>query len=75
MRRHGRHARGSVTLRGPQVATVRQALADAAVYRRSRAAAWCPRCETAPDAACQEHVADLAAADAYDQLAREIGPE
>jgi len=75
MRPRGRHVRESATLSGPQVATARQALADAAAYRRNRAAAWCPRCETAAEAACPEHVEDLAAADAYGQLARDLGDQ
>lgn len=53
------------------------ALADAAAYRRERAARWCPFCEGQPDNACPEHVADLEAADAYDGMARvlrEPGP-
>jgi hypothetical protein len=72
MRWRGRHALAPVSLSGPRVVIVRQALADAAAWRRARAAQWCPQCEIAPDGACPEHVEDLAAADAYDGVAREL---
>ena len=56
----------------PQMMIVLQALADAAAYRRALVAAWCERCETTPDGSCPEHLADLAAAETYDVLAREL---
>ena len=55
-----------------QTAAVLQALADAAAYRRAMVAAPCDRCETTPDGCCPEHLADLAAAETYDALAREL---
>jgi hypothetical protein len=48
------------------------ALADAAAYRRDRAAKWCPDCQAHPDGACPGHVADLGKADEYDHLADEL---
>jgi hypothetical protein len=60
-------------LTNEQRLTVLSALADAEVYRTERAAEWCDACETAPEGACREHVDDLDDADAYRQLAREIG--
>ena len=64
-----------ITLTGPQAATVRQALADAAAYRRERAAAWCGDCESMPEGACSVHVDDLDQADEYDRLAARLRGE
>ena len=60
-------------LTGAQWELTLVALADAETYVTDRAAAWCEACESAPEGACQEHVNDLDQADAYRQLAREIG--
>jgi hypothetical protein len=62
----------TIQLSSPQMGTVLQALADAAAYRRALVAAWCERCETTPEGSCPEHLADLAAAQTYDALAREL---
>ena len=59
----------SVSLTAAQAAAVRRALADAEVYRRQRAAAWCAGCESSPVGECTDHVDDLDAADAYRDLA------
>jgi hypothetical protein len=53
--------------------TMLGALDDAATYREQRAAAWCDRCESAPEGACPEHLDDLDAVDAYRDLARQLG--
>jgi hypothetical protein len=58
-----------VNLTAEQAATVRRALADAEVYRRQRAAAWCAGCESSPTGKCTDHMDDLDAADAYWDLA------
>ncbi len=59
-----------VSLTAAQAAAgVRRALADAEVYRRQRATAWCADCESSPAGECTDHVDDLDAADAYRDLA------
>ena len=58
-----------VTLTTAQAAAVRRALADAEAHRRQRAAAWCADCESLLAGQCTSHVDDLAAADAYRDLA------
>ena len=58
-----------VTLTAAQAAAVRRALADAEAHRRQRAAAWCADCESLLAGQCTSHVDDLAAADAYRDLA------
>lgn len=63
-----------VTLTAAQAAAVRRALADAEVYRRQRAAAWCADCESSPAGSCTDHVDDLDAADAYRDLASGLAP-
>lgn len=54
-----------VTLTAARAAALRQALADAEVYRRQRAAAWCADCEPSPAGECMDHMYDLDAAGAY----------
>lgn len=58
-----------VTLTAAQAAAIRRALADAEVYRRQRAAAWCADCGSSPAGECADHLDDLDAADAYRDLA------
>ncbi|MGH3222573.1 MAG: hypothetical protein ACRDPY_28405 [Streptosporangiaceae bacterium] len=65
--------RGAVTLTAKQAAMAARALADAEGYRRLRADQWCSDCETAPEGACEDHVNDLDLADAYRDLAAELG--
>jgi hypothetical protein len=73
----GRHEPLTITIRTPgarvtlskaDAETIARALADAEGYRRLRADQWCMNCETAPQGACQDHVADLDLADAYRDL-------
>lgn len=52
--------------------TIRQALVDAELARRDRAAAWCADCESRPEGACESHVDDLDQADAYAELGRQL---
>jgi hypothetical protein len=52
--------------------TIRQALADAEAYRRERARAYCHDCKRHPAGACEDHLNDLDAADAYRDLAAEL---
>jgi hypothetical protein len=56
-----------------QRALVHAALADAEAYCADRAHAWCDGCTTHPSGCCEDHLDDLDQADAYRQLAREIG--
>jgi hypothetical protein len=63
---------GAVTITSAQAAVIAQALDDAQAYRRRRAEAWCSDCETAPEGACQDHLADLDQADAYAELGRQL---
>ena len=56
-----------------QLSTVLAALDDAATLRTERAAAYCYDCSSHPAGACDVHVDDLDQADAYRQVAREIG--
>jgi hypothetical protein len=62
----------AVTITDTQAAVIAKALADAEHYRRDSAAAWCVGCAAAPGGACPDHVAFLAPADAYRELAAEI---
>ena len=55
------------------VATVLDALAVAAEYRRYRAGVTCEACTVHPAALCEACATDLDAADAYDELAGRIG--
>ena len=70
--RRGQHARGTVTITTAQLGRVLGTLADAARYRRFGAAQWCADCEMSPAGACGQHLGDLDAAQAYDELARQL---
>jgi hypothetical protein len=74
----GRHEPMIITIRVPgakaeltkaDVATVMHALSDAEGWRRQRVDQWCRRCENAPQGRCEEHLADLHLAGAYQELA------
>ena len=58
-----------VTLTAAQAAVMAKALADAEQYRRDFAAAWCADCATVQGGACPAHLAYLAPANAYRELA------
>jgi hypothetical protein len=62
----------AITLTAAQAGVVARALIDAEHYRRDSAAAWCTDCATAKDGACPDHVAFLAPASAYRELAVEL---
>lgn len=62
----------AVTLTAAQAAVMAKALADAEQYRRDSAATWCADCAAAQDGACPNHLAYLAPARAYRQLAAEL---
>jgi len=64
----------AITLTAPQVVVIARALADAEHYRRDSAAAWCIGCAASPDGCCPAHVAYLAWAHAYRDLATELAP-
>jgi hypothetical protein len=57
-----------VVLTAGHEAVVAQALADAEKYRRRRAGDWCGDCAATPAGACDDHLDDLDAADAYRDL-------
>lgn len=61
-----------ITLTDVQAVVIAKALADAEQYRRDSAAAWCADCAARFGGACPDHVAFLAPADAYRDLATEI---
>jgi hypothetical protein len=61
-----------VTLTVAQATTIAKALADAEHYRRDSAAAWCAGCAAAQGGACPAHLAYLAPATAYGELAAEL---
>jgi hypothetical protein len=61
-----------VTLTATQAAVIAKALADAEHYRRNSAATWCADCAATPGGACPCHVAYVAPANAYRQLAAEL---
>jgi hypothetical protein len=64
---------GVVTLTADQAAVVVRALADAERYRRESAETWCADCASAaPDGACPDHLAYLAPANTYRELAAEL---
>jgi len=76
----GRHAtrpgtRPGVRLTAAQAALVLAALGDAAAARRERAAAYCYECAGHPAGACDEHLDDLDAAEAYETLAAGLAKE
>ncbi len=58
-----------VTLDAIQLDRVLEGLADAATYRRHRAAQACADCDQAPDDVCGDHLDDLDLADTYGGLA------
>ena len=62
----------AVTLTAAQAAVIAKALADAEHYRRNFAATWCADCAATPGGACPCHLAYLAPANAYRQLAAEL---
>jgi hypothetical protein len=62
----------AVTRTAAQAAVITKALADAEHYRRDSAAAWCAYCAAAQNGACPDHVAYLAPANAYRELAAEL---
>jgi hypothetical protein len=64
--------RGAVTLTAAQATIMARALADAEQYRRESAAAWCADCAAAQGGACPNHLAYLAPASAYRELAAEL---
>ena len=79
--RRGRHEPVVITIRAPgakveltksDVATMLQALTDAEGWRRRRVDQWCRRCENAPQARCEEHLADMDLANAYRALAEQL---
>jgi hypothetical protein len=76
--RRGRHEPLTITIKAPGVKVtlskadaeiIAQALADGESFRRLRAGQWCVSCETAPQGACQDHLADLSLAGEYRDLA------
>lgn len=60
-------------LTGPQLTLVLGALDDAAAVAEERAGAVCADCAHTESGLCYRHAEDLDEADAYRQLAREIG--
>ena len=62
----------AVTLTAAQAAVITRALADAEHYRRDSPAAWCADCAATQDGACPDHLAYLAPANAYRELAAEL---
>ena len=62
----------AVTLTAAQAAVVAGALADAEHYRRDSATAWCADCAAAQEGARPHHLAYLAPAGAYRELAAEL---
>lgn len=61
-----------LTITAAQAALVVKALIDAEHYRRDSASAWCAGCAAALDGACPDHVAFVAPADTYRDLATEL---
>lgn len=55
--------------------TILAALTEAAETRETAAGTYCDDCASAPAGACDQHAADLDAADDYRQAARRIGGE
>lgn len=64
---------GSALLNAGDEATVLDGLAVAGEYRRYRASLTCQACTDHPAELCEEHQADLGAAEAYEDLAGRIG--
>lgn len=67
-----RTPQAKLTLARPHAVIIMQALEDAEGYRRLCADAWCAGCQDAPQGACDDHVNDMALADAYRNLAAEL---
>lgn len=69
------HKRGvliAITLTAAQAAVITKALADAEQYRRDLAATWCADCAAIRGRGCPAHVAFVAPADAYRDLAAHL---
>ncbi len=62
-----------VLLAPAELGTVLDGLAVAAEYRRYRASLTCQACAEHPAELCEDHQADLDAAEAYEDLAARIG--
>ena len=56
------------------VATIRDALAEAITAVNDRLADWCQACMDSPDGVCGEHVDDTDRAAAFSDLAERLGP-
>lgn len=56
------------------VATIRDALAEAITAVNDRLAGWCQACMDSPDGVCGEHVDDTGRAAAFSDLAERLGP-
>ena len=56
-------------LTAEQATVLTRALADAQTYRMREAAEYCAGCETHPRGACDDHLDDIEAAQAYHDLA------
>jgi uncharacterized protein YyaL (SSP411 family) len=63
----------AVTLTPAQLRIVLAALADAESHRMRAAAESCGDCEIHPSGACEDHLDHVAAAQAYHDLAAELG--
>ena len=59
----------AVPVTAAQATVLVKALIDAEQYRRDSAVAWCADCAATQHGACPDHVAFLAPADAYRDLA------
>ena len=62
----------AVTLTAAEVAVITRALADAEHYRRDSPAAWCADCAPTQDGGYPDHLAYLARANTYRELAAEL---
>jgi hypothetical protein len=62
----------AVTLTAAQATVMARALADAERYRLESAARWCADCAARKGGACPCHLAYVAPADAYRELAAEL---
>jgi hypothetical protein len=65
----------AVMLTRDEAAMVADALADAETYRMAEASALCADCEKHPSGACEACLDDVAAAQAYHDLAEQLGTE
>lgn len=67
---------GAENTRPDLVEVLGRALADAAGYREARGSdSACADCEASPSGLCYDHAGDLDRADAYRDLARQLGLE